>query len=369
MRSRRPGGSFRVLTTTLAVALLALAIPALATATVPVWFVQGEQLVKVNRPGATAGDALQGLVAAPSSAESVKGIRTQIPKNTVPRSITVSGDLATVDMPNRFLLGPQDAESQLARLAQLVKSLNGLPGSALSPTPITRVQLLIDSGVPLGLFPGVRTDIPVTVADLETPDVPLPVNPPGSSGPSNGGLREIQARLAALGYLRSGDVDGKAGPDTTSAVLAFQKWEGLGRDGVAGPQTRARLAKGVRPTARTRGSSARRAEVLLDRQVVLAIENDRVVRTLHISSGTPATPTRVGTFSVYAKIQSWWSVPFRTWLPWAIPFDGGIAFHEYSPVPVTPASHGCVRVTAGNARWLYDFLRVGSQVKVIARSR
>jgi lipoprotein-anchoring transpeptidase ErfK/SrfK len=109
--------------------------------------------------------------------------------------------------------------------------------------------------------------------------------------------------------------------------------------------------------------------VLLDRQVVLAISNNRVVRTLHISSGKASTPTRVGTFAVYSKIQQWWSVPFASWLLWAAPFDGGIAFHEYSPVPATPASHGCVRVTAGNARWLYDFLGVGSQVKVITRSR
>jgi hypothetical protein len=36
-------------------------------------------------------------------------------------------------------------------------------------------------------------------------------------------------------------------------------------------------------------------------------------------------------------------VPFRSWLPWAVQFDGGIAFHEYSPVPNAPASHAaCV---------------------------
>ena len=368
MIARRTGRRSRLIIAAV-VAALAAAAPGVASANVSVWFVQGEQLTKVDRPGTTAEDAVRALLAGPTNAEKAKGVRTYIPSNTTLRGITATGDLATVDLPNRFVLGPQDAESQIARLSQLVKTLTGVRGSATSATPIARVQLLIDGGVPLGLFPGVRTALPITAADLETPDIDPPTSPPGSSGPVTGSLRSIQQRLAALGYLRSADVDGKGGPDTQNAVLAFQKWEGLARDGAVGPRTRARLTNARRPTPRTKGPAGRRAEVLLDRQLVLAIDNNRVVRALHISSGKPSTATRVGTFSVSSKIQRWWSVPFHSWLLWALPFDGGIAFHEYSPVPTSPASHGCVRVTAGNARWLYDFLRVGSQVKVIARSR
>ena len=39
--------------------------------------------------------------------------------------------------------------------------------------------------------------------------------------------RSLQARLVELGYLPRGGVDGHAGPRTTNAVLAFQKWAGL----------------------------------------------------------------------------------------------------------------------------------------------
>jgi lipoprotein-anchoring transpeptidase ErfK/SrfK len=38
-------------------------------------------------------------------------------------------------------------------------------------------------------------------------------------------------------------------------------------------------------------------------------------------------------------------------------------------VPVTTASHGCVRVTQYDARWLFDFVSVGTPVRVIASSR
>jgi lipoprotein-anchoring transpeptidase ErfK/SrfK len=38
-------------------------------------------------------------------------------------------------------------------------------------------------------------------------------------------------------------------------------------------------------------------------------------------------------------------------------------------VPVRPASHGCVRVTRHDARWLYRRMAVGTPVTVVARSR
>jgi lipoprotein-anchoring transpeptidase ErfK/SrfK len=61
-------------------------------------------------------------------------------------------------------------------------------------------------------------------------------------------------------------------------------------------------------------------------------------------------------------------VPFQDWLPYAVAFVGGIAFHQYSPVPVTPASHGCVRLVQGDAQWLYNFMSVGTPVTVISTS-
>ena len=182
-------------------------------------------------------------------------------------------------------------------------------------------------------------------------------------------VRAAQQRLAELGYLLPQDVDGQDGPSTQSAVLAFQKWEGLQRDGELGPQTLGWLKVAKRPTPLTRGASGRRAEVLLDRQVALAIEDNKVVRVIHVSTGATDTPTPPGDFEVYARIAKWWSVPFREWLLWAVPFNGGIAFHELAEVPAYPASHGCVRERYVNSKWMYDFARVGMPVKVIASSR
>lgn len=53
-------------------------------------------------------------------------------------------------------------------------------------------------------------------------------------------VRRMQQRLMELGYL-NGNIDGSFGYQTYSAVLAFQKANGLTRDGEAGPATLTKL--------------------------------------------------------------------------------------------------------------------------------
>lgn len=57
-------------------------------------------------------------------------------------------------------------------------------------------------------------------------------------------VKQIQLLLAYLGY-DPGTIDGADGPKTRAAVKAFQATEGLDPDGIAGPQTQARLLEAV----------------------------------------------------------------------------------------------------------------------------
>lgn len=350
----------RTLWLMLVVALLAL-LPAAASATVRVDFLQGEQNVTVTRPGSTVQDAITALVAGPTAAEAAKGVRTYVPRGTRVRSLTTSGATVTVDLNAAFVSG-DDAPSLLARLSQLVGTVSKTQRGA-------RVKVLITGGTPLGLFPGVDATVPLTPASLATPTSAPPPDAPASTGTPSSSTQALQQRLVDLGYLLPVYADGKLGPATSTAVIGFQKWEGLQRDGVAGPQTQARLAAATRPTPIRPGGAGRRIEVLIDRQLVLAIENNRVVRTIAVSTGKPSTPTPIGSFSVYGKYAKWWSTPFQEYLLWAAPFVGGVAMHQYPDVPVYAASHGCVRVTQYDARWLFDFVSVGTPVVVIASSR
>jgi hypothetical protein len=331
-----------------------------ASARVSVYFVQGEQLIAVTRPGTSRAAAVRQLVAGPTVAEARRGIRTYIPRGTMVRRVSLANGLATVDLSGRFTTGAA-ADRRLARLAQLVHTVTG-------SDPTLRVQLLVDGQTVSNVFPGVPTATPITLQYLQTPNRPVP-SPPREKGlPVDPALRIVQRRLIELGYLSAGGADGRLGQMTQEAILAFQKWERLPRTGLLDTKTKARLPVASRPIPITHVAVRRRLEVLLDRQVVLLIDENRVVSTIAVSTGKPSTPTTPGHYRVYAKIPRWWSTPFREWLPWAVPFIGGIAFHQYLDVPSYAASHGCVRQLPAVARMTYDFAEIGMPVDVIGRT-
>ncbi len=308
----------------------------------------------------SAADALRKLIAGPTPAERKRTFRTYVPAGTVVHSVNVANGLATVDLSSAFVSG-HNAESLLARLSQVVRTLTGLDGTK-------SVQLLIDSAKVSGVFPRVRTEGPITFALLQTPDTPVPKPPPRKLTAPDPKVKMAQQQLIALRYLPAGSADGRFGPSTEEAILAFQKWERLNRSGLLDRTTVARLPLAKQPAPTTRGAAGKRAEVLIDRQLALLIVNNKVLRAIPVSSGKPSTPTPPGNYKVYAKIARWWSVPFREWLPWALPFVGGIAFHQFNIVPTYAASHGCVRQPVAVARMTYDFAEIGMTVRVIARS-
>jgi peptidoglycan hydrolase-like protein with peptidoglycan-binding domain len=286
-----------------------------------VFFLRGEQLAQVPRAGTTPAAALRQLIAGPTRAEHARGFRSYVPIKTKLLDVQVANGIATVDFDSRFVAAGTP-DSLLARLSQVVRTLAGLQGTK-------SVQLLVDGKTVSGTFPGVHTEKPVTFAYLQTPNVGLPKAPPPKRGRLDPEVKELQLRLIELGYLVTGDADGRFGPATANGILAFQKWERLGRTGLLDKATEARLATAVRPAPTTLASAGKRAEILLDRQMALLIVDNRVARAIAVSTGKASTPTPPGRYRVYAKIALWWSTPFREWLPWAIPFVGGIAFHQY----------------------------------------
>lgn len=330
-------------------------------APVKVAFLQGEQVVYVDRPGSSLQQAMTALLAGPTKSEAARKIKTQIPAGTRLRALTVKDRVATIDLGELYANGTR-FDSLTARVVQVVLTATRFPN-------VRAVRLLVKGGTPLGLFPGFVTLHPLTAKSVLAPDQPPPSapaqQPPGAESDDT---RAIQQRLADLGFMNASEVDGRTGARTTSAVVAFQKWAGLFRDGAAGAQTRAAFTSAVRP-APIGGGSGHRVEVLLDRQLVLVIDGSRVTRVLDVTSGKPGFETPAGSYRVFRKEPRSWSVPYKVWLPWASYFVGGVAFHEYPDVPPTPASHGCVRVPRWDAQWLYNQTPIGTPVTVIARSR
>ncbi len=327
-----------------AVGVLALgsATPAYGAAAAhpQVWFLRSGAPVAAARSAPAIPALVRALLTGPNRAERAKGLRSAIPGGTPLLDVTVSHRVVTVDLGARFASG-RDESSLTARMGQLVRTVRSVPG-------VTGVRVRIEGGVPVGLFPGY--DLRRTVRDAL----------PERSAPT---LRELQQLLVDLGYMAPSGVTGKPGDETSVAVLAFEKWTGLPRDGVLDSRAAAALEHATRPQPVLR-APGKRVELLLDRQVALEIEDNRVERVFHISSGAGGR-TPAGSFRVYRKERLSWSVPFSVWMPWASYFVGGIAFHAYGYVPAYPASHGCVRMMARDAPLMYAFATQGTPVDVL----
>jgi lipoprotein-anchoring transpeptidase ErfK/SrfK len=175
---------------------------------------------------------------------------------------------------------------------------------------------------------------------------------------------DVQRCLAALHYLPHGAVTGVDDYRTQQALMAFQAWNGLTRDGIDGRRTRAKLEVATAPTPRRESATGHYAEVFRSLGVLLCVNNGKLVRVVHCSTGRPSLPTPAGRFSIYLKSLDWWSTKYLDWMPFASFFSGGDAIHGFPDVPAYPASHGCVRISMPEAPWVYTFLYYGAAVFV-----
>ena len=329
-----------------------------------VYFTAGEQFQPVGRVVAPGGSIVQRVSAAlfkgPHKSDDADNVdvETQIPEAAELKDVSVQDDgTAVVEVSAEFLAGvPRDATARSdaqdaelnARLGQMTYTLTQFP-------QVKSAKVVAG---------GVAVEPPLDRSDYRPPKQgPKRETHPAAAAKSLA-TRDVQKRLAKLGYLPPGAVDGEPGYRTQQAVVAFQSWEGLERDGVVGPLTTAALAKAKRPKPRG-GGPARRIEVYREKGVALLVTHGQTRRAIHISSGAPGTSTPAGTFEVFRKELRSWSVPFSVWLPYASYFNQGIAFHEYPDVPPFPASHGCVRVPAPEAEGVYKFAKLGTVVVVL----
>ena len=190
---------------------------------------------------------------------------------------------------------------------------------------------------------------------------PRPVLRQGSTGTW---VSTLQRRLHGLGY-DVGTMDGNFGSQTFHGVVAFQKVNNLGRDGIVGSTTWAMLDAPLVPKPRY-NHTALAVEVRLDKQVLFLTRANKVVRIVDISSGKASTPTPTGNFTDQRHIDGWRQSDLGLlWRPHY--FYQGYAIHGSTSVPNYPASHGCVRVTIEGMNRLWSVLRTGMSVHLYYR--
>jgi peptidoglycan hydrolase-like protein with peptidoglycan-binding domain len=225
---------------------------------------------------------------------------------------------------------------------------------------------------------------PAGLADAATPwpagrgpaaVVARPITPgpavlrPGMRG---GAVRALQRRLAQLHYY-PGAANGHFGIDTLEAVWAFKEVQGLpttaGPDDVSPDMQRA-LAAPRPPAVLVPGGGRLRIEVDLARETLVLYRHGQIDLISHVSAGGgyyypcpgggtcgPAI-TPDGNYRAHWFAGGWLRVPLGRMYNAVFFIGSSFAIHGDIPIPLRPASHGCVRVPVDVARFLYTRIRV-----------
>jgi peptidoglycan hydrolase-like protein with peptidoglycan-binding domain len=218
---------------------------------------------------------------------------------------------------------------------------------------------------------------------IQPPWTQLPPPPGGVVGPGSQGP-EVQAYEQRLADLRfdPGPVDGLYDQKTAYAVHALQKLGGSSRTGRIADgevfalnffQYRQPLVDAPEPN---------RTEIDIATQTLTLYETYQPKLLTTISSGSgvnycynsprdnPTTHvcedanTPSGKFTFNEFRRGWDRSPLgELYNPYY--FNKGIAVHGYQSVPVTPASHGCVRIPMHISEYFHDLVHRGDVVHVI----
>jgi len=121
-------------------------------------------------------------------------------------------------------------------------------------------------------------------------------------------------------------------------------------------------------------AQSRSLTIYLDSQTFEYQEDDKVVASGPVSSGSAEHPTPAGNFRVLSKIKDKRSGKYTNYfdqntpMPYSLQFYGPYFVHE-GWLPGYADSHGCVRLQYEDARLLYNRIKVGDPVRVVAQGR
>jgi peptidoglycan hydrolase-like protein with peptidoglycan-binding domain len=197
-------------------------------------------------------------------------------------------------------------------------------------------------------------------------------------GSAGADVLALQKRLRALHY----DVGAKSsyyGWDMVHAVTAFQKVQGLDRNGVASQAIWSRLDHPKLAQLLHKNVTGTSVEVNLTKQILMIAKNGKIWRILDTSTAggytytdsagyaaTAITPT--GFFHIQYKIDKLVTDKLGTLFRPSYFDTSGDAIHgegdtnSGSNVPAYPASHGCVRITDSAVDRYYNTFAVGVPV-------
>ena len=193
------------------------------------------------------------------------------------------------------------------------------------------------------------------------------------SMPDDGEVKAIEQKLSDLGY-DPGEVDGIPDSLFECALIAFQKMNGLKKNGMITPEVLMALENPIQPRP-AENHDGIHSEADLKRQVMTVYRNSDILRILPISSGSGESyedleggigiaKTPIGNFDFFAHS---WGIHKdhlgELFNPVFFHVDG-YAVHGDLFVPSYPASHGCIRIPIKDSEWFVKTVPLGSPLLV-----
>ncbi|NPV27158.1 MAG: L,D-transpeptidase family protein [Firmicutes bacterium] len=203
-------------------------------------------------------------------------------------------------------------------------------------------------------------------SDDEKLPVLVPQDPPQQCADIIG----LQQGLKKLGYY-TGPLNGKYDQQTVRAVRHFQRSHHLPVTGLVGVKTWAALVKtydlAAGPDAVIPKPTGEVSVLIDTRKLTLTVEVDRQpYKTFPVAVGKQSTPTPIGEWKIVDKGAKWGSGFGTRWLGLNVPW-GIYGIHGTNkPWSIgRRASHGCIRMRNHDVEQLYQWVSVGTRVRII----
>ena len=298
----------------------------------------------------------------------------------------------------------EDVKALQEKLAELGYYTGPITGNYLDKTRAAVKQMQAEFGMEDTGAADVFTQEAVFAADARPAATPIPVGVPDMTVKYNGELkygstgervRLVQQRLKDLGFFTYYKTTTGYYKNTQQAVKDFQKYNGLIVTGTVNEKTWNCLfydetvvaADGVpKPTA-TPEPVPYSVEVDVNNQVVKIWKYneetgayDIMDRAFLCSTGTKSNPSELGQYVLTGRRARWCEFP--KWgggkAQYWVRINSDIAFHsvlyganDEMSLKVSSlnnlgkrGSHGCIRLTVADAKWVYDNCRAGTVVTI-----
>lgn len=185
-------------------------------------------------------------------------------------------------------------------------------------------------------------------------------------------VKDIQEGLKKLGFY-SGKLTGIYDSQTKLAVQKFQLAFGLQADGIVGRKTREKLNHQFEVTATNTKKGLRPKGIVelvvdVDKRKLIVYDGNKKFKVYNVAVGKDDTPSPIGEWTIKRKSKNWGTGFGTRWLgldvtwglygihgtnkPWSI---GGFE------------SHGCIRMFNRDVEELYEWVKVGTKVKIVGK--